>query len=139
MGTPKGPSHYFLPLDTHGVPQFVTSSVGALQSKTNKRKISAQPKMTLPEKITAGDVTDVQLSPYGEFEQVLPDGRRVVQIVDGEALRNILLNFSARLRPSGILVDADHQSEEGGSTEALAWSATSGFAGAHPEGHGCAI
>ena len=77
--------------------------------------------MTLPEKITAGDITDVQLSPYGEFEQVLPDGRRVVQIVDGEALRNILLNFSARLTPDGILVDADHQSEEGGSTEALAW------------------
>ena len=119
---------------------MATDTVVAVRTSYDKKNaFSAQAKMRLPEKITAGDVADVQLSPYGEFEQVLPDGRRVVQIVDGEALRNILLNFSARLRPSGILVDADHQSEEGGSTEALAWSATSGFAGAHPEGHGCAI
>ena len=101
---------------------MATDTVVAVRTSYDKKNaFSAQPKMTLPEKITAGDVTDVQLSPYGEFEQVLPDGRRVVQIVDGEALRNILFNFSARLRPDGILVDADHQSEDGGSTEALAW------------------
>lgn len=84
---------------------MATDTVVAVRTSYDKKNaFSAQAKMRLPEKITAGDVADVQLSPYGEFEQVLPDGRRVVQIVDGDAMRNICFNFAAR--PDGIVVRA---------------------------------
>jgi len=66
---------------------------------------------TLPEKVNAGDETWVQLAPWGRYPN---DG--VDQILDEEAGRALCMEFDGE-----VLVDADHASENGGSTEALAW------------------
>ena len=77
----------------------------------------AKKKMTTtPEKIRPGDVTTVQISPIGEFEQTDAEGRLILQKVDAQALEHLAATFT-----DPVLVDADHESEEGGRTEALAW------------------
>ena len=70
----------------------------------------------LPETIGAGDEVEVQIAPFGDWPNVDADGNPLTQSVDGEAVDRMVANFAGN-----ILVDADHQSESGGSTEALAW------------------
>ena len=70
----------------------------------------------LPETINAGDEVEVQIAPFGDWPNVDADGSPLTQSVDGEAVDRMVANFAG-----DILVDADHQSESGGSTEALAW------------------
>ncbi len=69
----------------------------------------------LPDEVKSGDEIEVQLSPLGHFGQVV-EGKDVTQIVDEEAVDNLVKNFDG-----DVLVDADHSSEDGGSTEAMAW------------------
>ena len=72
---------------------------------------------TLPDKVAAGEETEVQIAPWGVYPQFDPEKKRTVeQIVDETAGQRLLENFGGE-----ILVDADHGSENGGSTEALAW------------------
>lgn len=72
---------------------------------------------TLPDKVAAGEETEVQIAPWGVYPQYDEAKKETVeQIVDEEAGRRLLENFAGE-----ILVDADHGSENGGSTEALAW------------------
>lgn len=69
----------------------------------------------LPEKVAAGDVVAVQICPIGEFPNVR-DGRTVMQRCDAAALKAVADGFAEPL-----LVDFDHSSDEGKSTEAAAW------------------
>ena len=72
---------------------------------------------TLPDKVAAGEETEVQIAPWGVYPQYDPAKKATInQIVDEEAGQRLLENFAGE-----ILVDADHGSENGGSTEALAW------------------
>ena len=73
----------------------------------------------LPTSVKPGDRTWVQLSPYGEFPQTDADGKRVVQVVDEAAANAMASAFADACRD--VLVDADHGSENGGSSEAYAW------------------
>ena len=64
----------------------------------------------------------VQLSPFGEF--VLHDGGKMngcVQHCTREAFEAMVANWKAAGSPD-ILVDVDHASATGGSTEAAAWA-----------------
>ena len=70
----------------------------------------------LPEAVRPGEETPVQISPFGDWPGTTQDGGKVIQHVDGRAVSRLVENFS-----NEILVDADHKSETGGSTEALAW------------------
>ena len=70
----------------------------------------------LPETIAAGEVREVQVCPLGSFENVNADGKRRTQLCDAEALARVAAAFDAP-----VLVDFDHSSDEGGSTEAAAW------------------
>ena len=70
----------------------------------------------LPDTITAGEVREVQVCPLGSFENVNADGKRRTQLCDAEALARVAAAFDAP-----VLVDFDHSSDEGGSTEAAAW------------------
>ena len=74
---------------------------------------------TLPEKVAAGDETWVRLAPWGthriwDEEKKKWGGQRLDEAAGSQLVRA----FSG-----DILVDADHSSENGGSTEALAWIA----------------
>lgn len=69
----------------------------------------------LPETVGSGDAIEVQICPIGEYENVSEAGRRL-QVCDGVALRRVAEMFS-----EPILVDFDHASDEGSSTEAAAW------------------
>ncbi len=66
----------------------------------------------------SGDMIDVQISPFGEFESHdgVKEHEGVVQVVDDEAVDNMVAAFDKEL-----FVDLDHQSYEGGSSEAAAW------------------
>ena len=64
----------------------------------------------------AGEVREVQVCPLGSFENVNADGKRRTQLCDAEALARVAAAFDAP-----VLVDFDHSSDEGGSTEAAAW------------------
>ena len=66
---------------------------------------------TLPDKVAAGDETVVLLAPWGIYPN---EGTN--QRVDEASARILRENFRDQ-----VLVDADHSSAEGGSTEALAW------------------
>ena len=69
----------------------------------------------LPETAKSGDVIEVQICPIGEFENVSEDGQHL-QLCDREALEHV-----AEMFDEPILVDFDHASDEGTSTEAAAW------------------
>ena len=75
--------------------------------------------------LAAGDRREVCIAPPGVYPQFTEDGGRVEQVVDAEALRALVRNFEADLGDDGlpkkVLVDRDHDSERGGSTEAMAW------------------
>ena len=69
-----------------------------------------------------GSPLSVQLSPFGEF--VLHDGGKMngkVQHCTREAFEAMVANWKAAGSPD-ILVDVDHASATGGSTEAAAWA-----------------
>lgn len=74
---------------------------------------------TLPEKVAAGDETWVRLAPWGTH-RIWDEEKKtwVGQRLDEAAGSQLVRAFSG-----DILVDADHSSENGGSTEALAWIA----------------
>lgn len=72
---------------------------------------------TLPEKVAPGDETWVQLAPLGRHPLWNGEKKKYIdQVLDREAAWGLCMEFSG-----DILVDADHSSENGGSTEALAW------------------
>ncbi len=74
---------------------------------------------TLPEKVAAGDETWVRLAPWGTHRIWDEEKKKWVgQRLDEAAGSQLVRAFSG-----DILVDADHSSENGGSTEALAWIA----------------
>ena len=74
---------------------------------------------TLPEKVAAGDETWVRLAPWGTHRLWDEEKKKWVdQLLDETAGARLVRAFSGE-----VLVDADHQSENGGSTEALAWIA----------------
>lgn len=75
----------------------------------------------LPDKVAAGEETEVQLAPWGVYRNRNAAGETVDQIVDETAGRAIVAYFEASEPPEEILVDADHGSETDGSTEAMAW------------------
>lgn len=67
--------------------------------------------------VAAGDETDVLLAPWGTYPQYDPKTKKTVQqVVDRIAAEALEAAFSGE-----VLVDADHSSANGGSTEALAW------------------
>ena len=70
--------------------------------------------------LKAGDVIpNVQITPYGEYDNVTTDGREVTQHCDREAFDKIVSNFTKEL-----IVDVDHQSELTDNTEAAGWITT---------------
>lgn len=77
---------------------------------------------TLPETLTPGDTLEVQLAPFGSFRGLLRDGERELAIdqqCTPEAFKQMVEAFQAEGRE--LLVDFEHDSENGGSTEAAAW------------------
>lgn len=78
----------------------------------------------LPDSVKAGDRIEVCVAPKGEYPQIV-DGKEVNQIVDAAALESLVDNFNSDLDEDGnvkkVLVDRDHDSEEGRGTEAMAW------------------
>lgn len=81
----------------------------------------------LPDAVSAGDEIEVQLAPRGAYPQIV-DGKEVLQIVDDSAVKALIDNFNAEkeaARARGenyqVLVDADHASETGDTTKAMAW------------------
>ncbi len=70
----------------------------------------------LPDKVSAGEETEVQIAPWGVYRNRNAAGETVDQIVDEAAGRALAAAFDGE-----ILVDADHGSETDGSTEAMAW------------------
>jgi phage I-like protein len=70
--------------------------------------------------LKAGDVIpNVQITPYGDYDNVTTDGREVTQHCDREAFDKIVSNFTKEL-----IVDVDHQSELTDNTEAAGWITT---------------
>lgn len=64
-----------------------------------------------------GDVIeDVQLAPFGEYDNITTDGRRVTQICDKKAFESIVQNFEKEL-----IVDFEHQSETTDDSSAAGW------------------
>lgn len=81
----------------------------------------------LPSEVRAGDEIEVQLAPRGEYPQTV-DGREVVQIIDDRSIKSLVANFAkakeeakAKGENYQVLVDADHASETGNGTRAMAW------------------
>lgn len=81
----------------------------------------------LPNEVKAGDEIEVQLAPRGEYPQTV-DGREVVQIIDDRSIKSLVANFAkakeeakAKGENYQVLVDADHASETGNGTRAMAW------------------
>jgi phage I-like protein len=76
---------------------------------------------TLPETIAPGESLEIQIAPHGGFPGILcgpksEDRRRIVQHCTASALANVANAFKPE-----VLVDRDHEAEDGGSTEAMAW------------------
>jgi phage I-like protein len=77
----------------------------------------------LPKTITPGEPLEIQIAPLGEYPATLmggddPEPQRVVQRLDLGALRRVADAFAPEHE---LLVDVDHVSEAGGSTEAYGW------------------
>lgn len=67
--------------------------------------------------LKAGDVIpNVQITPYGDYDNVTASGRKVTQHCDKQAFENIVNAFDKEL-----IVDVDHQSELTDNTEAAGW------------------
>lgn len=73
-------------------------------------------KNILPEKVNAGDAVEVLICPVGEFPNIDDEGTEHPQLCDETALTAVAAAFT-----DPVLVDFDHSSDEGGSTEAAAW------------------
>lgn len=70
--------------------------------------------------LKAGDVIpNVQITPYGDYDNVTASGRKVTQHCDKQAFENIVNAFDKEL-----IVDVDHQSELTDNTEAAGWLTT---------------
>ena len=66
----------------------------------------------------------VQVAPFGEFRGILRGGkkpRKVTQVLDAAAFGRIIEAWNAAGAPE-LLVDADHDSANGGATKAYAWA-----------------
>ncbi len=81
----------------------------------------------LPNEVRAGDEIEVQLAPRGEYPQIV-EGKEVVQIIDDRSIKSLVDNFAKakeEAKANGenyqVLVDADHASETGNGTRAMAW------------------
>lgn len=73
--------------------------------------------MKLPEKIEAGEELEVQVAPFGKFPGYFADGKPAGdQVCDAAAFNRIVAAFKPE-----VLVDFEHQAEEGGPTTAAAW------------------
>jgi len=70
----------------------------------------------LPKKLKPGGAHEVQIAPFGTFENVDGEGNPVSQVCDRAAFENVVKNFSGE-----VLFDVDHAAELGGSTKAAAW------------------
>ena len=74
----------------------------------------------LSKDLKTGDTLEVQLSPFGEFKNTTEDANgkpvEITQVCDREAFDAVVANFTGE-----VLMDADHESETGGSTRAVAW------------------
>lgn len=75
----------------------------------------------LPKTIKPNEAVRVQVAPFGEYAQTAEDGTQIVQKCDEAAFREIVKRWEDSGKPD-ILVDYDHRSETGGSTEAAAWA-----------------
>lgn len=71
-----------------------------------------------PETVKQGDVIPVLIAPFGSWPQN-HEGRVIQQVVDSRTADDLIAAFNEK--KADVLVDADHQSEKGGSTRALAW------------------
>lgn len=70
--------------------------------------------------LKAGDlIPNVQITPYGDYENVTTSGRKVTQHCDRQAFESIVNAFTKEL-----IVDVDHQSELTDNTEAAGWLTT---------------
>ncbi|MCL1857325.1 MAG: phage protease [Kiritimatiellaeota bacterium] len=67
-------------------------------------------------KIDPDKPIETQLSPFGEFPNVNSEGEEVVQVCDRAAFEAVAAAFEPEM-----LLDVDHASEFGGSTEAAGW------------------
>lgn len=74
----------------------------------------------MPDSLKGGDAIEVQISPFGRFRnfRLKEDGKReaFLQECDAEALRQVVANYTDE-----VLMDYEHDSEDGGSTRAAAW------------------
>lgn len=70
----------------------------------------------IPENIEAGSEIEVQISPFGSFVNTDDEGEKRSQVCDRAALDAMVAAFD-----TPVLVDFDHASEDGESTEAAAW------------------
>ena len=70
----------------------------------------------IPENIEPGSEIEVQISPFGSFSNTDDEGEKHVQVCDRAAFDAVVAAFDAP-----VLVDFDHASEDGESTEAAAW------------------
>lgn len=61
-------------------------------------------------------IENVQIAPFGDYENYTVDGRKVVQKCDKEAFQNIVKNFDKEL-----IVDFEHQSETTDDSSAAGW------------------
>ncbi len=78
---------------------------------------AAAPVSPFPSSVAAGDETWVQLAPWGTHRLWDEEKKKWV----GQRLDEATGSQLVRAFSGDILVDADHSSENGGSTEALAW------------------
>lgn len=70
--------------------------------------------------LKAGDIIpNVQITPYGDYDNVTASGRKVTQHCDRQAFDSIVNSFDKEL-----IVDVDHQSELTDNTEAAGWITT---------------
>ena len=71
---------------------------------------------------TAKMELEVQVAPFGEYDGYIRCGeekaRKITQVLDRAAFERII----DAIEGQEILIDADHQSEEGGSTRAYGWA-----------------
>lgn len=73
-------------------------------------------KTPLPETIEPGEELEVQICPFGEFENKSKAGKMITQKCDAIAFNTVVSNFSKE-----VLVDFEHNAELGGDTTAGAW------------------
>lgn len=78
---------------------------------------------TLPKQITANEPIEIQIAPFGEFRATMSGGEDaepqvVNQVLSPETLRRVAASYNP---DKEVLVDVDHVSEAGGSTQAYGW------------------